>query len=198
MNPRVAHFDGDDCDVVIPPSPTSSSSSVSSTNRNRIKIPDNHHNHDRDMIIYTTNSNASSMQTNNQLLSCCFRSNNNYIQSVIIIIIISLILFVIIDTLTTQDVEQLLMNWIQLIEKHLFFGIIIIILVYIIATLCFIPGSVLTIGVGYAYSQAYPYSPALAIIFASIVRILCYLFFICILFSFFFCSKSYYGIFYTL
>lgn len=125
-------------------------------------VPESRHSKD---VIYTSNSTDSNITANQDM--CCFRPNNGFFQSVFIIIIISLIIFVIIDTLTTKDVEQYLIEWVQLIEHHLLWGIIILVLVYTIATLCLIPGSVLTIGVGYAYGQAFPHSPALAIAFAS-------------------------------
>lgn len=92
-----------------------------------------------------------------------------FLQTTLTIIIGSIIIFIIIDAITTNDIEHWLVNWIELVEKHVFTGILVIVIVYIIATICFVPGSVLTIGVGYAFSQAFPHAPAVAIPLASIV-----------------------------
>jgi uncharacterized membrane protein YdjX (TVP38/TMEM64 family) len=72
-----------------------------------------------------------------------------------VVLILSLIIVLIfIDAKTTRYVEQFYTSLIDWLSSHLLFGIVVVILVYIIATVLFIPGSILTIGTGYAFHQA--------------------------------------------
>lgn len=64
------------------------------------------------------------------------------------------VVLVIIDAKTTRYLEQFYTSLMDWLSSHLFLGIIVIILLYIVATVLFIPGSILTIGTGYAFHQA--------------------------------------------
>jgi hypothetical protein len=92
-----------------------------------------------------------------------------FLQSAITIVIIALIMFAIIDAWTSRDVEDWLIRWIELIENHLILGIFVVIAVYILASIFFVPQSVLSVCVGYAFGQAFPNMPMLSIPLASCV-----------------------------
>lgn len=66
-----------------------------------------------------------------------------------------IISFVIVDAMTKKRLEQACTHFVEWVAVHLLPGIIAVILAYIVATVCFVPGSVLTIGVGYAFGRAF-------------------------------------------
>ena len=72
----------------------------------------------------------------------------------VLLILSAMIVLVLIDANTTQYLERFdtsLINW---LSSHFWSGIFVIILIYIVATILFIPGSILTVGTGYAFHQA--------------------------------------------
>ena len=74
------------------------------------------------------------------------------IRSLILLIIIVAIILVIVFS---KEVKQGLTDFIQWIADHKVSGPLILSLVYIAATIFFIPGSILTLGAGYAFNLAY-------------------------------------------
>lgn len=92
-----------------------------------------------------------------------------FIQTTITIVVIALIMFAVIDAWTSRDVADWLVSWIDLIENHLLYGIFVVIFLYIVGSIFFIPQSVLSVAVGYAYGQAFPNMPMLSIPLASCV-----------------------------
>lgn len=54
-----------------------------------------------------------------------------------------------------KSIDSALHRLIEWVATHPTLGILAVILVYILATVCFIPGSVLTIGTGYAFGKAF-------------------------------------------
>jgi uncharacterized membrane protein YdjX (TVP38/TMEM64 family) len=72
-----------------------------------------------------------------------------------IVVLLSIIIaLAIIDAKTTKYLETFYMTLIDWLSSHLLLGIFVVIIIYIIATILFIPGSILTIGTGYAFHQA--------------------------------------------
>ena len=65
---------------------------------------------------------------------------------------ILLIVLVIVFSSQISGVIQDFLTWVQ---DHPLLGPLLLILVYIVCTVCLIPGSVLTIGAGWAFQQAY-------------------------------------------
>jgi uncharacterized membrane protein YdjX (TVP38/TMEM64 family) len=65
-----------------------------------------------------------------------------------------IIALVIIDAKTTKYLELFYTSLMDWLSSHLLLGIFVVIIIYIIATILFIPGSILTIGTGYAFHQA--------------------------------------------
>jgi uncharacterized membrane protein YdjX (TVP38/TMEM64 family) len=75
---------------------------------------------------------------------------------------------VIIDAKTTNYVETFFSLFIDWLSTHPASGILVVIVVYIVATVLFIPGSILTIGTGYAFRRVFSQSIMLAVLFSSI------------------------------
>jgi uncharacterized membrane protein YdjX (TVP38/TMEM64 family) len=69
--------------------------------------------------------------------------------------IISIILFAIIDSQTNQYIQTGFESFLIWISAHLIAGIFALTAVYAIATVTFIPGSILTIGSGFVYGNAF-------------------------------------------
>ena len=73
---------------------------------------------------------------------------------IIAAILIGIVTFVIIDSLTNQHIStgfQELLTW---IESNLVAGVFAFMGVYFIATVCFVPGSLLTLGSGFVFGSA--------------------------------------------
>jgi len=74
--------------------------------------------------------------------------------AVVILLVLSLI-FVIIDSFGEKRVESTILSFLQWVEIHPHKGMLAVICVYILATILFVPGSILTFGTGYAFGRAY-------------------------------------------
>ena len=59
------------------------------------------------------------------------------------------------DAFTEQRVKKASVDFVGWVEDHPFLGVIAVILAYIVATVLFVPASVLTIGTAYAFSRAF-------------------------------------------
>ena len=118
----------------------------------------NHHLEPSDSEAYyesTPTNNNTTGSTTTGLESIDPQSGRNSLLRTCIVMLLSItIVLVIIDAQTTKYLEMFytaLMDW---LSSHLLLGIFVIILLYILATILFIPGSILTIGTGYAFHQA--------------------------------------------
>jgi hypothetical protein len=79
------------------------------------------------------------------------------------------LLFVIVDSFGDQMVEAAILNFLEWVQEHPFEGVLAVICVYIVATILFVPGSILTLGTGYAFGRACD-STAFGVLLASTVR----------------------------
>jgi hypothetical protein len=79
-----------------------------------------------------------------------------FVRAFVTITVISLILWALIDALTTKNIEEWLITWISIVEDHMFIGMFILVAIYIVAGVLFVPQPLLSIGVGYAFGQAFP------------------------------------------
>jgi len=77
-----------------------------------------------------------------------------------------LVTLVTVDALTTRYLEQAVSAFVEWLAQHPVAGVGAVILVYIIATVCFVPGSLITVGVGYAFGRAFD-NVFLAVLLAS-------------------------------
>jgi uncharacterized membrane protein YdjX (TVP38/TMEM64 family) len=78
------------------------------------------------------------------------------------------LIFVILDSFGDRKVEAALLTFLEWVEAHPFEGVLAVIGVYIVATILFVPGSILTLGTGYAFGSACE-NTALGVILASTV-----------------------------
>ena len=76
------------------------------------------------------------------------------LRTFLVVLLSSTIVLIFIDAQTTRYLETLYTSLVDWLSSHVLFGIFVIILIYILATILFIPGSILTIGTGYAFHQA--------------------------------------------
>ena len=70
------------------------------------------------------------------------------------LLLLALIALLILDSFTTKYTEHWVLSFLDWVAAHPFLGVLAIVVVYIVATICFVPGSVLTIGAGFAMAQA--------------------------------------------
>ena len=65
------------------------------------------------------------------------------------------VILVTVDATTTRFLEQAVNSFVEWLALHPVAGVGAVILVYIVATVCFVPGSLITVGVGFAFGRAF-------------------------------------------
>jgi hypothetical protein len=83
--------------------------------------------------------------------------------------LMSVLLFVVIDAMGDRKVEATLLEFLKWVEEYPFDGVLAVIVVYIFATILFVPGSILTLGTGFAFGSACE-QKAVGVMLASTVR----------------------------
>lgn len=68
-----------------------------------------------------------------------------------LLVITILVVLLILAIVFREQVSQALQDMLSWVQDHKVLGPIILILVYIVCTVCLIPGSILTIGAGWAF-----------------------------------------------
>ena len=91
------------------------------------------------------------------------------VRTVLTTVLAGLLFCVVIDSLTNQYIHALLVAFINWVKDNPSLGVFAVISVYIVATVLFVPGSILTLGAGYAFGSAFE-STARAVAMASTVR----------------------------
>lgn len=71
------------------------------------------------------------------------------------LVLLGLIIFVTIDSLTNQWVRNGILAFLEWIENNTAAGVFAFMAVYFAATICFVPGSILTLGAGFVFSSAF-------------------------------------------
>lgn len=69
--------------------------------------------------------------------------------------LVALVAFVVVDSLTTKHVQAWLEDFVDWNRTSGALGPFLFAVVYVIATVCVVPGSLLTLGAGFAFSQAF-------------------------------------------
>lgn len=82
------------------------------------------------------------------------QQQQRHLRIYMVVLLAIIIALVIIDAKTTKYLELFYTSLMDWLSSHLLLGIFVVIIIYIIATILFIPGSILTIGTGYAFHQA--------------------------------------------
>jgi len=75
-------------------------------------------------------------------------------KAVIGVLLLALIVFVIVDSQTNNFVRDGILSFLEWIEENVVWGVLSFILVYFLATIFFVPGSILTLGAGFVFSAA--------------------------------------------
>lgn len=88
---------------------------------------------------------------------------------VVFVVLASCILYVIIDSFGDRRVEAALLQFLQWVKEHPFQGTAAVTVVYIVATVLFVPGSILSFGAGFAIGNAFQNTTA-GVLLATTVR----------------------------
>lgn len=83
----------------------------------------------------------------------CDKFKRNGYKIVIGLCLVGCLVYAIVDSFTTKNIQDLAIFLLEYIEKIGFWGGILFTLVYIVATVCLIPGSILTLGAGFVFTQ---------------------------------------------
>ena len=78
------------------------------------------------------------------------------------------LLFIIIDAFTGKQVEGVCIQFLDWVQRNPSSGVLAMIVVYAVATVLFVPGSILTVGAGFAFGTAF-HSTAMGVALASLV-----------------------------
>jgi uncharacterized membrane protein YdjX (TVP38/TMEM64 family) len=78
-----------------------------------------------------------------------------YKKSFFAILLVGFIAYIIADSLTAGNVSDAVDSFLQWIEDNPVPGIFVFMLVYLVATIFFIPGSILTLGAGFVFANAF-------------------------------------------
>merc|ERR1711865_59309 len=70
------------------------------------------------------------------------------------LLLLGFIIFVIVDSLTNKYARDTILQFLEWIEENPTLGVVTFIGVYFICTICFIPGSILTLGAGFVFSAS--------------------------------------------
>jgi hypothetical protein len=92
---------------------------------------------------------------------------------VLMVLFVLCLLLVLVDALTSRRLPELLMRLLSWVELHPYRGVVAVIIVYVLATILFCPGSLLTIGSGYAIGRAFENNKFEGVLVAVIVRLKC-------------------------
>mmetsp|Transcript_23452 Transcript_23452/g.38813 ORF Transcript_23452/g.38813 Transcript_23452/m.38813 type:complete len:323 (+) Transcript_23452:50-1018(+) len=93
-------------------------------------------------------------------------TKNKWLRILLALVLIGILVFVIIDSFTNRHVTTALRNFMEWVQIHPFQGALAVVLVYIVATVFFVPGSILTFGTGFAFGTAFD-SVVLGVLVAS-------------------------------
>jgi len=109
--------------------------------------------------------NASSTTSNNQINIDAIATRKSYPWGKIIVglILLSIIIFVIVDSVTNKYIVSGFQTFLEWIEDNLVAGVFAFMGVYFVATVCFIPGSILTLGSGFIFGKAIGLGPGVAL-----------------------------------
>jgi len=99
------------------------------------------------------------------------RSRTYVLRLLIALLLLSCITYVIIDFRGDRKVESILIAFLEWTHEHPYKGIIAVILCYIVATVLFVPGSILTFGAGFAIGSAFD-NMFVGVFLATAVRLL--------------------------
>lgn len=82
-------------------------------------------------------------------------NNNNFVRIGVGLFLFSCLVYVVVDSMGERHIEAALLRFLEWVQLHPFRGALAVTLCYIVATILFIPGSILTLGAGFAIGSAF-------------------------------------------
>ena len=84
------------------------------------------------------------------------------------VVLLSIIIFVIVDAFTNKYVTSAFRTFLEWVESNLVAGVFAFVGVYFVATVLFVPGSILTLGSGFVFGKAVGLGPGVALATAAV------------------------------
>lgn len=106
---------------------------------------------------------TASLITNQKKSSSC-----PWFKIILGILLLSIIIFVIVDSTTNKYIVTGFQTFLTWIESNLLAGVFAFVAVYFVATVLFIPGSILTLGSGFVFGKAVGLGPGVALATAAV------------------------------
>lgn len=82
------------------------------------------------------------------------RNNGRSYRPLLLSILALFVTLLLVDSMTTKHLEHLTIEFMNWVSAHPLLGVVAVTVVYALATILFVPGSVLTIGTGFAFRRA--------------------------------------------
>ncbi|KAL9181835.1 hypothetical protein ACHAXT_012178 [Thalassiosira profunda] len=83
-------------------------------------------------------------------------------------VLLGVVIYVIVDATTTKNIQRGFQIFLEWIEDNILAGVFAFMGVYFVATVCFVPGSILTLGSGFVFGKAVGLGPGVALATAAV------------------------------
>jgi len=117
-------------------------------NNSHTAADDHDHNHDGE------EEDSNNSKSNNNTQKCTTLPTCSIKKMILGLLLLGFIIFVIVDSLTNKYTRDAILQFLEWIEENPTLGVVAFIGVYFICTICFIPGSILTLGAGFVFSAS--------------------------------------------
>lgn len=87
------------------------------------------------------------------------KRRNRYIKFLIGLSLVGFVIFIIVDSVTNGYVKSAINSFLAWIEDNPIPGFFVFMIVYFVATVLFVPGSILTLGAGFVFANAFGLGP---------------------------------------
>lgn len=78
-------------------------------------------------------------------------------------LLVGVIIYVIFDSVTTKNIQTGFVIFLEWVETNIIAGVFAFMFVYFVATIAFVPGSILTLGSGFVFGGAVGLGPGVAL-----------------------------------
>ena len=83
-------------------------------------------------------------------------------------VLLGVVIYVVVDATTTKNIQRGFQIFLEWIEENVLAGVFSFMGVYFVATVCFVPGSILTLGSGFVFGKAVGLGPGVALATAAV------------------------------